>query len=363
MAKVMRITETGPSAFSFEADRYPDHPGCYLMRNAAGNVIYVGKAKSLRRRLRAYFTQTAIAERKREMIERIRDIEVILARNEREALVLESQLIRRHDPSYNSRFTRDDDSYYYIARTDEGFARLVPYRKRRTNYALGTTTKADALFGPYVGWRLRNRILDAVRTQFPLRTCHRLPTTPCVRRSSGACAAPCSGGITADAYRKIVSAASRFLRRPPRSVLRSLREQMESAASDQAFERAGELRDRLSALEHAATPQVAERHKDVDLDVLHVDAESVLRMSVRDGAIVDVGPLVCRVDATEDLLGALGDGLAERLIANRSLGIPDGDATRLRVPVSHRSYAGQLLEVCRINHAYRLVLSETAGST
>lgn len=136
MANVMQITQDASARFSFHPRRYPEHPGCYLMKDARSNVIYAGRAKSLRKRLSSYFRTSSKPHRKAEMIARIREIEIFLARNEREALVLESNPIRHLNPPYNSRFTRDDDSYYYIARTDEAFQRFVPFRKRRVNYAL-----------------------------------------------------------------------------------------------------------------------------------------------------------------------------------------------------------------------------------
>lgn len=359
MANVMRITGSPQPTYTFRADAFPAHPGCYLMKGEDGTVIYVGKANSLRNRLASYFRVSAAQHRKAEMIAQIRDIEVILVRNEREALVLESNLVRHHDPGYNSRFTRDDDSYYYIAVTDETFPRIVPYRKRRTNFALDEeNVNVSDLYGPYVGWRLRNRILDAVRDECPVRTCHVLPERPCPRHKSGRCPAPCIGAVSSEDYARTITSARRLLRRPSRSFLRALSERMSDASAAMEFERARELRDRLRALEHAALPQAVERHRPIDLDALYVEDGQGIRLSVRSGAMVSLdGPV------------AFGEGLEgiawcfERIDASVASGhlVVSGDLDwqllrdrrGLRVSKPGPSYPGQLLEICRINHAYR----------
>jgi len=361
-ANVMPITQEAPARFTFHACQYPSHPGCYLMKDADGDVIYVGKAKSLREHLSSYFRASSESHRKAEMIARIREIEISLVRDEREALVLESNLIRHLNPPYNSRFTRDDDSYYYIARTNEAYPRFVPFRKRRVNYALTSAGgEASALFGPYVGRRLRNRILHALRTRFPIRLCHTLPEEPCPRLETGCCFSPCAGLITNDAYRRIVTSASRFLRRPPQAFLRSLHEQMQSAADQRDYERARHLRDRFVALTHAVSPQAAERSKPRNADVLCIEGGYALMMHVRRGVIVGLGALVVLDQSREGLQTHLLSAYEvtspdlDLLIANRAI-----DRRRLKttlpivVPRTAASYAGQLLEICRINHEYRM---------
>jgi len=353
MANVIRVTHGSRPAYSFRPAAFPDHPGCYLMKDENDRVIYVGKANSLRHRVASYFRESEAPHRKTEMIDRIRDIEVVLVRNDREALVLESNLIRHHNPPFNSRFTRDDDSYYYIAITDELFPRVVPYRKRRANFAVTGPAGVRALFGPYVGWRLRNRLLDAVRSAFPLRTCHSLPERACLRRAGGACTAPCAGETSVDAYDRIVASARRFLARPPRSFLCEIERQMEEASTLLDFERASTLRDRLAALEHAALPQAVERHRPRDLDVLYVEGGRLLALRVCDGAVVEIsGPHV-----VGDSAGAVDRwiGDAPRLIVHGKI---DWSVLRkhrsVQVSMPGRSYAGQLLELCRINLAYRM---------
>jgi excinuclease ABC subunit C len=357
MADVMHVTRSSSASFDFRPERYPDHPGCYLMKGAGGQILYVGKANSLRLRLASYFRESEKRHRKSEVIRRIREIDVFLVRNEREALVLESNLIRLHDPPHNSRFTREDDSYYYIARTHEAFPRFVPYRKRRANFALKNGDKeAEALFGPYVGWHLRNRILDAVRTEFPLRTCHTMAEGPCVRFETGGCQAPCANRISAEAYRSVVARASRFLRRPPAGVMREISRRMRDAARAHDFERAAELRDRLRALEHAAAPQVAERSRRRNVLVAYLEGGLGLVMTVRHGIIEGLGPLSAaaatpngsRLFLESACRSCQPDGVITNAVLEAGWALPP-----VRIPRTDRSYAGQLLEICRLNHAYR----------
>jgi excinuclease ABC subunit C len=361
MAKVTRITQEDETPFAFLPAMYPDRPGCYLMRNGDGDVIYVGKANGLRSRLASYFRSSAAPHRKAEMLSRVRRIDVILVRNEREALVLESNLIRHLQPAYNSRFTHDDDSYYYIALTDEAFPRFVPYRKRRTNFALTSDDDVRALFGPYVGWRLRNRILEAVRATFPVRTCHSIGgERPCSRGEAGRCGAPCDGSTSAWEYERVVSSACRFLARPSKARRRSLRRQMEAAARAREFERARDLRDRLLALEHASLPQAVERHRRFALDVLYIEGDQAVRMPVREGAVVgldgphtvDPSPSGVR-ELVDDILP---DGPPGKLLVSGAVDWrPLARRLPLRVSTPGTSYSGQLLEICRMNLTYRLI--------
>jgi len=356
MSNVMDITRRSEAAFVFDSCRYPEHPGCYLMKNAANEVIYVGKANSLRSRLASYFRRSAEPHRKAEMISRIREIDVFLVRNEREALVLESNLIRSLQPTYNSRFTHEKDSYYYIARTSESFPRFVPFRKRRTNYALGSGDEPAALFGPYVGWRLRDRLLAILRQEFSLRTCHTIGDEACVRAQSDRCSAPCIGRTSEKNYTEIARRASRFLRRPPARALRDLGHSMAQAADEQSFEEAATLRDQLRALEHAALPQVAERTRQGRMDVVYADADRAVRLSIDDGILTSLESLapIDEVIAELKVVGKgsrlIGNGFAAE--ASRFRAIP------LQVPRSATSYIGQLLEIARLNFDHQATLLE-----
>ena len=257
------------------------------MKNADGRVLYVGKAVNLRRRLVSYFRTSSTPHRKSEMISRIRQIDVILVRNEREALVLESNLIRHHTPLFNSRFTHDEDSYYYIALTDEAFPRFVGTRTGRTSLAVLTECEEmRELFGPYTGWRIRNRILDAMRELFPLRICHTLPDRPCDRADQGRCLAPCAEGASVDAYQDHVRRAANFLRHPTQCQMDRWHRQMHLAADAQDYERAKTVRDWIRAVEHARLPQAVEREGAGTHVVLYLECGLGIALELRDGRVI-----------------------------------------------------------------------------
>ena len=186
-----------------------------------------------------------------------------------------------------------------------------------------------------------------------------MPEEPCLRLEAGSCSAPCSGLITTGAYRRIVTSASRFLRRPPRAFVQALREQMHSAADRHDYERARELRDRLVALEHAASPQVAERSRTRNVDILFAEDGSALAMFVHRGVIVGLGPLTAidesRAGLQAFLRAAHRTAPPDQLVTNPAIdwrGL--NTVAPIIVPRTAASYAGRLLEICRINHRYRL---------
>src|ERR1700730_18559036 len=145
--------------FVFEPSRCPSGPGCYLMRDAAGAVLYVGKAKNLRRRLGSHFRATPQQGRPSRLQAAIADVELVLDANETEALILEHNLIKLHKPRANRMLLDADEGYFYIALTAEDFPRLVAYRKNRINKELergGTVAPVGRCFGPYVNRRFRD---------------------------------------------------------------------------------------------------------------------------------------------------------------------------------------------------------------
>lgn len=348
-----------PYAISFDSSQVPVHPGCYLFKNRSGDVLYVGKAVNLRQRVSSYFRAAETPHRKAQMIQQIADMELILVRNEREALVLESQLIRKLNPRYNSRFTRKDDSYYYIALTDEMFPRLVSYRKRRVNFALQTgDCGVGLLFGPYTEWKTRNRLLDFMRSNYPLRTCHSLPDKACVRLDSEACLAPCIAATTAVEYHAVVASAVRFLRRPPQWRIDHWRKAMQEASDETDFARAAELRDLIRAVEHARLPQAMERTTRRSVDVLYSGENGVLALSFRSGEFRGIeGPLPIAHSPSGHLKfleQRYAAGRPDRIVVN------PGSQWRyarcvfpLYTPESARSLAGQMLHIAQLNQAFR----------
>jgi len=226
----------------------PDQPGVYLMKDGAGRVIYVGKATSLRARVRQYF-QPGHTDNPRilHLVSKIRDVETVVCANEVEALILEATLIKRHRPRYNVRMA-DDKAYPYLKLTNEPYPKIVMTRKVARDGA--------KYFGPYPYHepKLVGRTIRLIRRQFKLRTCnleieHNLPR-PCLDYYIGQCTAPCvAWGATAEQYAEQVAQAAAFLEGKQERLLDDLRAQMEVAAEALDFERAAQLRDQLRGLE------------------------------------------------------------------------------------------------------------------
>lgn len=218
----------------------PDQPGVYLFKDAAGAILYVGKALSLRKRVGSYFRNPAdLSPRIARLVPRIADVETRTTASEAEALLLESQLIKRHQPKYNVAY-RDDKSYPLLKLTDEPFPRLMATREKRRDSA--------RYFGPYADAAALRQALQFLRRVFPLRTCRTFPKTPCLEYHLGQCLAPCAGYIDEAAYGRIVRDLVEFLDGKRDRLLRDLARRMAQASRDQRFEEAARLRDQIQAL-------------------------------------------------------------------------------------------------------------------
>jgi excinuclease ABC subunit C len=248
----------------------PTRPGCYLFEDGAGAVLYVGKAASLRVRLRSYFGPPGGQPSKvRRMLRRAADFEVVVTGSELEALVLESALIRELQPPFNASLR--DRQYPYLRLTvEEPFPRLLRVRERGPE---------GVYFGPYPGSRALRETLGVVARVFPLRTCeltipdeaeHPGPVLdrPCLEYAMGRCTAPCVRYTTRAAYGEVVEGVRRFLTGRRREVLAGLRAEMGAAAGALDFERAARLRDRVAAVERTIEGQRITSPRARDADVL-----------------------------------------------------------------------------------------------
>src|SRR5215475_14095726 len=233
--------------------RVPDRPGVYLYRDAKAQVIYVGKAASLKSRVRSYFQESRPRDAKTDsLVRQIRDLEYIVTDNELEALMLEANLVRKHRPRYNI-ILRDDKHYPFLKlTTDEEFPRLVVARRVQNDGA--------TYYGPFYPATAMRETLRLTRQLFPLRTCSitidgRLER-PCIQYHIGRCRAPCTGWETQEGYARTVAQVQRFLEGKDEDLALNLTKEMEDAASALNFERAAMLRDRVQALH-----RVRERQK------------------------------------------------------------------------------------------------------
>lgn len=216
-------------------------PGVYIMRDARGKVIYVGKAKNLKSRASSYFTGEKDIKT-RFLVEKAADIEAILTATEYEALVLENNLIKRYSPRYNINL-KDGKSYPVIRITSEAFPRV--FRTRRI------VRDGSAYFGPYPNVKAVDVYINLIRKLYPLRRCKVLKKRdkPCLYHHIGRCPAPCVGKISEEEYGKIVRKVKTMLSGRTVGFKKELEKQMREAAAEQAYERAADLRDALTSLE------------------------------------------------------------------------------------------------------------------
>jgi excinuclease ABC subunit C len=263
--------------------RLPAKPGVYLFRDAKGDLLYVGKAKSLRPRVRSYFqagrgdTRSSIPN----LVGRIEDLEVIVTATEVEALHLEQNLVKRYRPPFNVRL-RDDKSFPYIAVTiEDDYPRVMFTRERHRRGVL--------YFGPYANAKKVRETLDVLNRVFQFRPCEgpkpgRHSGIPCLDFHIERCHAPCVDYISKVAYGEIIEGVVNFLSGDTRTIVRELQRQMRDAAAEERFEHAARYRNRLFAIENLAEKQGADRRETGSIDVIGIAVEG-------DRAAVQVFPL------------------------------------------------------------------------
>ncbi len=230
----------------------PDSPGVYLMKDAKGHVIYIGKALSLWNRVRSYFQKGARGEKTEMLVRQLVDLETIMTHTELEALILEANLIKKHHPRYNI-ILRDDKNYPYLR-----FDMKVAYP--RIEVVRGLKKDGALYYGPYVPAGGMWELLSLIRRTFPLATCKKefkkeQPERPCVQHQIGRCMAPCSGEVGKEAYQDMVGQVRLFLEGKNRDLLDLLKQRMAAASEQMEYERAAELRDRIAKIEGAFEKQ------------------------------------------------------------------------------------------------------------
>jgi excinuclease ABC subunit C len=241
----------------------PNLPGVYRMINAEDSVIYVGKAKDIKKRVSSYFNKNLASPRTRMMVSQIAKIETTVTRSEAEALLLENNLIKSIMPRYNVLF-RDDKSYPYIVLTGDKTSRLAFHR--------GAQRKGHQYFGPFPNSVAVRESIQLMQKVFKLRTCENSVfanrSRPCLQHQIERCTAPCVDLISKEDYRKDVHQAALFLQGKTNEVIDVLGEQMNDAAERQAYEQAGVYRDRMQALRQVQAKQFVSDFNVSDADVI-----------------------------------------------------------------------------------------------
>jgi excinuclease ABC subunit C len=267
----------------------PARPGVYIFRDERGEILYIGKAKSLRPRVRSYFqatpdTRPAIAK----LPDRVEDVEVIVTDNEVEALHLEQNLVKRHRPPFNVRL-RDDKSFPYIAVTvEDDYPRVMFTRERHR--------RGVVYFGPYANAKKVRETLDVLNRVFPYRPCEgpkpgRHSGIPCLDYHIERCLAPCVGYISREDYREIIERVIQFLSGDTKPIQRELERKMKEAAEDERFEEAARYRNRLFSVRHLVERQAADKRSVGTIDVIGIASEddraAVQVFPLRDGRLID----------------------------------------------------------------------------
>jgi excinuclease ABC subunit C len=294
------------------AAEIPDRPGAYLFRDEHGAVLYVGKAKSLRKRVSSYFTKDLPA-RTGAMVDAADSVEWIVTENEVEALMVEFSLIQRHQPRFNIRF-RDDKSYPYLAVT-------VGEQWPRATVMRGARRSDTRYFGPYGHAYAIRQTLDLLLRTFPVRTCsnakfrrHAAQRRPCLLFHIERCSGPCVGEVTEEEYRNHVEGLSEFLAGGSDAIVARMRADMEEAAAALEFERAARIRDQVASVEKAmARQEVATPGKEA-FDLVAVESDdleaAIVVLRVRNGRVT--GRIATVVDVVEDTTTG---GLVARMLS------------------------------------------------
>ena len=237
----------------------PDNPGCYLYKDNIGEIIYVGKAKNLKNRVKSYFTGTH-NKKTQTLVSKIEDLEYIIVNSEKEALLLENNLIKKYRPYFNIRL-KDDKSYPYLMITKEEHPRLLMTRKYKRN-------NKNIYFGPYVDIKSATEVKKILDKIYPLRKCNPVEKRPCMYYQIGECIGPCAKKITTDDYKMQISKIKSFLTGNTKEILSDLRTKMQDHIKNLEFEAAGQIHSYIKSIEVSVQNQVVADSTNVDRDYI-----------------------------------------------------------------------------------------------
>jgi len=244
-----------------EQKNIPNNPGCYLFKDKKDKVIYVGKAKNLKKRVKNYFQSKDLDIKTKNMINHADSIDFLVTDNEVEALILENNLIKKHQPRYNIRL-KDAKSHSYILLTDEEFPRVLINRTKKGK---------GKFYGPFISAHERDYILHFIRRTFLLRTCNKLPKKPCLRFHINLCEAPCAGYIAKEDYNEKIKKIKMILSGKTPQLIKKMNIEMNRFSKKQNYETALKLRNEITALKHLCEKQLMQREKKYNEDIINYE--------------------------------------------------------------------------------------------
>ena len=261
-------------------DNLPSKPGVYIMRDSSDTIIYVGKAKNLIKRVKSYFREKLDRPKTQILMSHFDSLEYIVTNSEKEALILEATLIKKHRPRYNVQL-KDDKRYPYVKITDEEFPRLVITRN---------VTKIGIYYGPFTDVGSVKQTVKFLKSLFKIRTCRNM-NGPCLNSQIELCNAPCDGRISKEEYSEIINKIDLFFQGKYSVIVRNLKREMMEAAENEEFEKAAVIRDQIASIEEIMEKQFVDLvDDDLDQDVIAIAAGErevvVIIMPIRNGKIV-----------------------------------------------------------------------------
>lgn len=321
----------------------PGMPGCYLYHDKNGEIIYIGKAKNLKNRVKSYFNKTLEGAKLNVLVPQIENLEYIITNSEAEALILESHLIKKHKPKYNI-LLKDDKKYPYFLITDEDFPRIVVIRKKNMN------PESGRYYGPYTDARAMYATLDFLKKIFPLKQCKqpKFKNRPCLYHQIGRCLAPCQGLVTSEEYKALVAQAELFLQGKQTELMKYLMEQIKKYSDSQQYEKAARLRDSYVDLQKTLERQkVVYENTKMNEDVISLMYEdgifAIVILMIREGRLIDKKDFTYTVENTDKT--EFFETFFKEYYTNLQLEFPDKIVSRELEALENKAVYQEWLEI------------------